>query len=128
MLSKVFMQNMPFFYRTHNLWNRIPLQIRQIVSPSEFRRELIIHFWELVDEENGSDSIDDSLLQLAPHFFVLVSRHQLYNWPGLISSWDCRLIWEHWVWHLYNLFLFSGKFLFLLYGHCICYIILKRFK
>ena len=53
--------NKSFFYRTHNLWNRLPLEIRQIVSPIEFRRELIIHFWELVCEENGSDSIDDSL-------------------------------------------------------------------
>ena len=50
-----------FFYRTHNLWNRLPLEIRQIVSPIEFRRELILHFWELVREEHDSDSMDDSL-------------------------------------------------------------------
>ena len=24
------------------------------------------------------------LVQLAAHIFVLVSRHQLYNWPGLV--------------------------------------------
>ena len=41
--------------------NRLPLEIRQIVSPIEFRREVIIHFWELVSEEDGSDAIDDSL-------------------------------------------------------------------
>ena len=53
--------NKSFFYRTHNLWNRLPLQIRQIISPFEFRRELIIHFWELVNEEHGSGSFNDSL-------------------------------------------------------------------
>ena len=53
--------NKSFFYRTHNLWNRLPLEIRQIVSPIEFRREVITHFWELVCEENDSDSIDDIL-------------------------------------------------------------------
>ena len=53
--------NKSFFYRTHNLWNHLPLHIRQIVSTFEFRRELVIHFWELVSEENASSSIDDSL-------------------------------------------------------------------
>jgi hypothetical protein len=53
--------NKSFFYRTHNLWNRLPLEIRQIVSPIEFRREVITHFWDLVDDENNSDIIDDSL-------------------------------------------------------------------
>ena len=53
--------NKSFFYRTHNLWNRLPLEIRQIVSPIEFRREVIEHFWELVSNDNGSDSIDDSM-------------------------------------------------------------------
>ena len=53
--------NTSFFYRTHNLWNRLPLEIRQIVSPLEFRRELIIHFWELSSEEHESGATDDSL-------------------------------------------------------------------
>ena len=53
--------NKSFFYRTHNLWNRLPLEIRQIVSSIEFRRELIIHFWELVRDEHDSDSMDDSM-------------------------------------------------------------------
>ena len=35
--------------------------MRQIVSPVEFRREVIIHFRELVSDENGSESIDDSI-------------------------------------------------------------------
>ena len=59
--SSIATLNKSFFYRTHNLWNRLPLKIIQIVSPIEFRREVIIHFWELVSGENGSDSTDDSL-------------------------------------------------------------------
>ena len=43
------------------MWNRLPLEIRQIVSPIEFKREVIIHFWELVCDENGSDSTNDSM-------------------------------------------------------------------
>ena len=31
------------------------------ISPIEFRREVIIHFWELVSDENGSEAIDDSI-------------------------------------------------------------------
>ena len=54
--------NKPFFYRAHNLWNCLPLEIRQIVSPNEFRREVFIHFWDLVSDENNSDPIDDSLV------------------------------------------------------------------
>ena len=53
--------NKSFFYHTHNLWNHLPLEIRQIVSPIEFRRELLIHFWELVNDEYGTDPLDDSL-------------------------------------------------------------------
>ena len=37
--------NKSFFYRTHSLWNSLPLEIRQIVSANEFRREVILHFW-----------------------------------------------------------------------------------
>ena len=52
--------NKSFFYRTHSLWNRLPLEIRRIVSPIEFRREVIIHFWELVSDEHESNFTDDS--------------------------------------------------------------------
>ena len=53
--------NKSFFYLTHNLWNRLPLAIRQIKSQIEFKRELIIHFWELVGDDHDSESIEDSL-------------------------------------------------------------------
>ena len=49
--------NKSFFYRTHSLWNSLP----QIVSANEFRREIILHFWELVSEENCLDSTDNIL-------------------------------------------------------------------
>ena len=35
-----------FFYRTHSLWNRIPLEIREIGSPSLFRIRLESHLWD----------------------------------------------------------------------------------
>ena len=35
-----------FFYRTHSLWNRIPLEIRKIGSPSLFRIRLESHLWD----------------------------------------------------------------------------------
>ena len=50
--------NKSFFYRTHNLWNRLPLEIRQIKSQIEFKRELIIHFWDLaIDDDDDSESV-----------------------------------------------------------------------
>ena len=55
--SSIATLNKSFFYRTHSLWNRLPLEIRQIVSTIEFRKELIIHFWELVSEDIVDDSI-----------------------------------------------------------------------
>ena len=52
--------NKSFFYRTHNLWNRLPIGIRQIKCQIEFKRELIIYFWELVSDDLDSESVDDS--------------------------------------------------------------------
>ena len=52
--------NKSFFYRTHNLWNRLPLEIRQLKGQVEFKREVIIHFWELVKDDNDSESFFDS--------------------------------------------------------------------
>ena len=53
--------NKSFFYRTHNLWNRLPLEIRQIKGQIEFKRELILHFWELINDHHDSESIYDGL-------------------------------------------------------------------
>ena len=35
-----------FFYRTHILWNGLPLQVRQIVSTSLFKSEVTKHLWK----------------------------------------------------------------------------------
>ena len=59
--------NKSFFYRTHNLWNTLPLEIREIVNPSEFKNKVRKHFWNLVTEEIETDSdsngeiLDDSI-------------------------------------------------------------------
>ena len=35
-----------FFYRTHLSWNKLPLNLRQIASPGEFKTELKSHMWD----------------------------------------------------------------------------------
>ena len=43
-----------FFYRTHILWNNLPLNLRQLDSPSSFKSSLTKHLWESVcDQEQG---------------------------------------------------------------------------
>ena len=34
-----------FFYRCHSLWNRLPLELREITSPSTFKSMLVSHLW-----------------------------------------------------------------------------------
>ena len=34
-----------FFYRTHCLWNNLPLEIREVVCPSIFKIRVIKHLW-----------------------------------------------------------------------------------
>ena len=50
-----------YFYRTHLLWNRLPLSLREIIRPSEFRTKLIQFIWkEFLDyaSEESSDEYD----------------------------------------------------------------------
>ena len=35
-----------FFYRAHSAWNKLPFDIRKIVSPSLFKKKLIEHLWK----------------------------------------------------------------------------------
>ena len=45
-----------YFYRTHLLWNRLPLSLREIIRPSLFKSKLIEYIWtQLVNSENLSD-------------------------------------------------------------------------
>ena len=45
-----------FFYRTHLLWNDLPLSLREIIRPSKFKEKLLDHIWSnsLKDEYNKS--------------------------------------------------------------------------
>ena len=45
-----------YFYRTHLLWNRLPLYSREIIRLSEVKSKLMDHIWtHLVTIENTSD-------------------------------------------------------------------------
>ena len=35
-----------FFYRAHSSWNKLPLEIRKIESPSLFKKQLTDHLWK----------------------------------------------------------------------------------
>ena len=35
-----------FFYRTHILWNTLPISIREIIRPSQFKNKLLDHLWK----------------------------------------------------------------------------------
>ena len=57
-----------FFYRVHLLWNNLPLSLREVIRPSEFKIKLLEHLWNnnIKDEyskflqNNGCD--DESFL------------------------------------------------------------------
>ncbi len=49
-----------FFYRSHLMWNRLPLALREIVRPSIFKTELIKHIWtEFVFGVDSSSSLSE---------------------------------------------------------------------
>ena len=43
-----------FFYRAHLLWNNLPLSLREIIRPSEFKIRFLEHLWNnsIKDEYN----------------------------------------------------------------------------
>ena len=49
-----------FFYRTHSLWNNVPLEHREIRSVQEFKGRIIKYLWKLVSEEL-KEELDNSL-------------------------------------------------------------------
>ena len=54
-----------YFYRTHTKWNRVPLEIRDIPNPSDFKRKLITFIWNSLQSElDASFSDEDELLTL----------------------------------------------------------------
>ena len=43
-----------FFYRTHMVWNSMPLEIRKLESTSEFKAKIETHLWDmLLNIEDG---------------------------------------------------------------------------
>ena len=52
-----------FFYRTHTLWNSLPLDIRNLELTSTFKNKLIKHLWkDLLYDPNLSNPIDFDIL------------------------------------------------------------------
>ena len=46
-----------YFYRTHLMWNLLPLSLRQIIGPSAFKVNLTDYIWkELVRVDHLSES------------------------------------------------------------------------
>ena len=55
--------NKSFFYRTHFLWNKLPFELRAIVSFSKFRTNLVKFLWSdlLTPSDEGLDDSDISI-------------------------------------------------------------------
>ena len=50
-----------FFYRTHLMWNRLPMSLREIIRPGVFKMELKKHIWDNIvfDTEDSFSSSDE---------------------------------------------------------------------
>ena len=53
-----------FFYRTHLLWNSLPLEIRQISCPSSFKSHLTKHFWSILSDSEANTSFNSSSMSI----------------------------------------------------------------
>ena len=53
--------NKSFFFRSHTIWNSLPIDIRKEKNPEKFKTELENHFWELALQDTN-ESEEDSLL------------------------------------------------------------------
>ena len=51
-----------FFYRTHILWNSLPLEIRQLSCPSSFKSHVTKHFWSILSASEANTSLNSSLM------------------------------------------------------------------
>lgn len=43
-----------FFYRSHLLWNKLPIDIRSICCPNEFKTKLKSHMWSRLNDDHNS--------------------------------------------------------------------------
>ena len=50
--------NKSFFYRTHSLWNNLPLEIRALESRTQFRTKLEAHFWQSLLNSESLENTD----------------------------------------------------------------------
>ena len=55
--------NNSYFYRTHLMWNRLPLSLREITRPSLFKVKLIEHIWKeyIIKPSDDSDDLVSDL-------------------------------------------------------------------
>jgi len=51
--------NKSFFYRTHLLWNKLPLDIRAIINLSTFKNKLLKFLWNSVNDDFINDDFND---------------------------------------------------------------------
>ena len=49
-----------FFYRTHLSWNKLPVAIRAIDSPDEFKSKLKAHMWSRLHEDLDNNEYTSS--------------------------------------------------------------------
>ncbi len=51
-----------FFYRTHMIWNALPIELRSLESISEFRSKVEAHLWKdiLKKDEEGPGELSDN--------------------------------------------------------------------
>ena len=49
-----------FFYRTHLKWNELPLELREITSPSTFKEHVIRYLWDTLDPNESESENDDT--------------------------------------------------------------------
>ena len=54
-----------YFYRTHLSWNRLPLSLREIISPSKFKIKLLEPIWkDFITLEHDSDIMNITIQEI----------------------------------------------------------------
>ena len=52
--------NKSFFFRSHTIWNSLPLDIRNEKNPEKFKTELETHYWNVVLQDSEEDGLSVS--------------------------------------------------------------------
>ena len=103
-----------FYYLLCAISNKIPINTyTDIIWLVDFSQRGHVMLVQLV-------AAGCSLLQFAAHISVLVSRHQLYNRPGHFFHFGIFGFIGYFESGIYIIYFYSvGKFLYILYCHCI---------